>query len=114
MPVPPLLLLRLHHGPGLEAHDAEAELEQPLVQVIGFAGALRVVRLGVAHAGLERVLSRADDAGPVEAQDVPWKDVFHVEGEADQVAFREQVGESVDVCGDVVGFLGMEFREELL
>lgn len=114
VPVPALLLLRVHHGTGLEAHDAEAQLKQPLVQVVGLSGALGVVGLRVAHARLERVVSGADDARPVQAQDIPREDALHVEGEADEVALGQEVGEAVDVCGDVVWFLAVQFGEKLL
>lgn len=65
MPVPALLDLSVHHRTGLEAHDAKAQLKQPLVQVVGLSGALGVVGFRVAHARLERVVSGADDARPI-------------------------------------------------
>ncbi len=37
-----------------------------------------------------------------------------MEGEPERVAFGEEVGEPVDVRGDVLWFLGGEVREELL
>ena len=67
MSVPALFLLRFHHGASLEAHDAQAQLEQSLIQVVGFTGALPVVRLRVAHPGLQRVVPRSEDARPVQS-----------------------------------------------
>lgn len=112
--VPPLLLLLDLHRLALDAHDARAALEQPLVQVVGLAGALGVVALGVVQAGLECEVPRAEDGGAVQAQDVPWCDAVHVEWQADDVAFGDEVGEAVHVGGDVMWSLGMEGGEERL
>lgn len=109
-----LLLLLVHHRVRVDAHDAHPALEQPLVQVVGLAGASGVVGLGVVRSRLERVLARPQDAGAVEAQDVAWRDILHVERQAQRVAFRQEVGEPVHVCDDVVRLLQAELREEVL
>lgn len=46
-----------------------------------------------------------------EAQDVAGGDAVHEEGEAEGVAFGEEVGAVVEVGGDVVGALGAEEGE---
>ena len=49
-----------------------------------------------------------------QAEDVAGGNAVHEEGQAQGVAFGEEVGAVVGVGGDVVGTLGTEDREEFL
>ncbi len=114
LPLPPLGLDLLHHGPTVHAHHTRPTLKEPVVQVIRLAGPPAVVVFRRVGAGLEGVVARAEQGGAVQPQDVPRLDAVHVEGQAQRVAFREEVGEAVDVGGDVVGSLRGQVEEQLL
>lgn len=114
MPISLLLLLLELHRLRLNPHDPYTTLKQPFVQVIRLPGSLGVVAFCIRSACFEREVAAAEDRGPVEAQDVPWRDVLHVKGQAERVAFCDEVGEFMDVRYYVVRFLGMEFWKEIL
>lgn len=109
-----LLLLLVHHGTGLGAENAHAQLKQALVEIVGLAGPLGVVGLGVAHAGLERVVARSDDAGPVQSEDVAGENILHQERQPQSVAFRDKIWKPMDVCRNVVWLLRVQLREKVL
>lgn len=96
-PIPPLCLNLLPHRLSLNAQNRSLALEEPLVDV---------------RRSPESQIAGAEDAGAREAQDVSGDDARHAEGEADVVAPRDEVGDAVDVDGDVVGGLGGEDGEE--
>lgn len=98
-PLPPLLLDLDAQGLGLDPQDGGAALKDPLVDV---------------GAALHGVVAAADDAGAVEAEDVAREDAGHAEWEADLVALLDEVGEAMDVDGDVVARLGGEEGQEVL
>jgi hypothetical protein len=111
-PLPPLGLNLNDHGPTIDAHDPDPTLKEPLIEIVGLGGAVAVVALGGVGAGLEGVVARPEQGGAVEAQDVAGEHAVHVEGEAEGVAGGQEVGEAVDVGGDVVGFLRGQVWEE--
>lgn len=109
-----LLLLLVHHGTSLGAQNAHAQLKQALVEIIGLAGPLGVVGLGVAHAGLERVVAGTDDAGPVQSEDVARENILHQERQPQSVAFGDKIWKPMDVGRNIVWLLRMQLREQFL
>lgn len=113
-PLPSLGLDLYHHRSTVHADYSGPTLKEPLVYIVRLPGPLAIVGLRRADPGFEGVVARAEQRGAVEPQHVAGGDAVHVEGEAEDVAFGEQVGEAVNVGGDVVWFLGGQVGEELL
>ena len=110
MPLPPLRLLLHAHRLRLNPHHPRPSREQPLVQIEDLLGVVRGPLDGLGR--LEGVVARANVGGAVEAQDVAGGDVGHQEGQADGVAFCDEVGPPVDVDGHVVRGLRVQQRQE--
>lgn len=91
LPLPPLRLFLEPHGLTFSTRHHSSALVKPLVDE---------------WRALEGVVSATDDGRSVETEDVAGYDTGHLEREADAVAWRDEVGASVDVEGNVVAWLG--------
>lgn len=98
-PLPPLLLDLDAEGLRLGAHDGRATLKHPLVDV---------------RRALQGEVAATENARAVQAQHVARLHAGHTEGQTDLVALADEVGEAVDVHGDVMLGLGGEKGEESL
>jgi hypothetical protein len=110
MPLPPLRLLLHAHRLRLNPHNPRPGRKQPLIQIVNLLGVIGSPLDGLG--GLEGVVARPNVGGAVEAQDVAGGDVGHQEGQADGVAFCDEVGPPVDVEGHVVRGLRVQQRQE--
>lgn len=99
----PLRLLGDAQGLGLNAHDPDTALEQPLIEVL--------------CSSLEGEITRTQHGRPVEAKDIARFDLGHQEGQTELIACSEQVGFVVKVGRDEVrllrGEVGEQFEEGL-
>lgn len=65
-------------------------------------------------ARLESEVARTQHRGTIESQNIAWVYAGDLEGEADGVAWCDEVGPAVNVEGDVVAWLGAEEGEGVL
>lgn len=63
---------------------------------------------------LQGEVSATNDTGTVETEDIAGLHARHAEGQADLVSLLDEVGEAVDVDGDVVSRLSGEEGEKVL
>lgn len=74
--------------------------------------ALKVFLIDIRLA-LERIITRTKNARAVQPEDIAWQDTGHLEGQADLVALCNEIGESVNVRGDIVRRLSAKEGQEL-
>lgn len=90
-PLPPLRLNRYPHGFRIHTQDRSPALKQALVDM---------------RRPLHGEVAAAEDAGSIQAQDVAGQHAWHAGREADHIPFLHKIGETVDVDGYVVSWLG--------
>jgi hypothetical protein len=110
MPLPPLRLLLHAHRLRLNPHNPRPSRKQPLIQIVNLLSVVCGPLDGLG--GLEGVVARANVGGAVEPEHIAGGDVGHEEGQADGVAFCDEVGPPVDVDGHVVRGLRVQQRQE--
>lgn len=98
-PLPPLRLDLDSQRLRLCTQDRSTALKRPLVDV---------------GRTLHGVISAADDAGTVQAQDIAGNDAGHLERQANLVALLDKVGEAMDMDSDVVARLSGEEGQKSL